>query len=640
MNTRFPPQVPVFLMGLALCLVFTSEVTAEQEGETPAPEIVSPSSDNSAALSPEKSADSGIEESDASTLEEMADEAEPLSPAEEAYQRALEHEKNNELDEAIVGCTEAIRLDAKNPEYLISRGELHGEMRNYDKALEDAAKILETDPTNLRARLLRAKMLELSGDPEKALTEFNAAVEQNPTSWQALFERQNHFERQGQHDKTLADGDRMIQVQPELAAGYLSKAMSHASSGEFDQATNYASALIQQNPENPLAYMTRATARAAQGDDAGAKQDFDAAVKLSPDNAFILNARGAFYFVTGDYEKSLADLQKAMELQPRNYGFKASIADFLATCPDEHLRSGARAAEYANDALRLAPNDPVVWRACASAAAENGNFEEAVKWQERLLGSKGMTPDRKSEGERRFEAYKSGQPYRVNLPPSDEVLAYKKMKDANNAINNNNFDRAIALLSEVIATDPKNAGAYTGRGIACYKQNKYDLAIADLTAGIQRNPKEVDTYFYRARAFEKTRQYAKALDDLLMVEKLDPEGGMDMPNNLAWFFATCPDDRVRNGGKAAEYIDQALELRPNEPAIWDTCAAVFAEIGDFDDAVEWENAYLERKDVSEEQRRDGEKRLTLYIQHQPYRNEPQQTASDVTASTTPAQPGK
>jgi hypothetical protein len=45
-------------------------------------------------------------------------------------------------------------------------------------------------------------------------------------------------------------------------------------------------------------------------------------------------------------------------------------------------------------------------------------------------------------------------------------------------------------------------------------------------------------------------------------------------NSLAWLLATCPDSTVRDGGKAAGYINQALELEPDRWTIWDTRAAV------------------------------------------------------------------
>jgi len=626
MNTYVLSRLSILSISIALCLPWLHQATGQQEAETPAEQVIPPTDSNGTETPSDETADSAM------------DEPEPPNPAEEAFQRASEHEKNNELDKAIEDCTEALQSDPKNLEYLTTRAELYGEMRNHEKALEDAAKILEADPKNLRARLVRAKMFEFSGNLDKALTELNTAVEQNPTSWQALFQRQGHFERRGEHEKALADGDRMIQLDPGIAAGYLSRGLSHAIVGESDQAMNYANALIQAHPENPLAYVTRAAARGQNGDYNGAKEDLEAAIDLAPDNAFALNMRGELYFRTGDYEKSLADYQKAAELQPRNYGFKASLAEFLATCPDDHLRDAATASQLANDALKLAPNDPDVWRACAAAAAESGNFEEAIKWQQRVVNSPAIPANVKHGNELLLEGYQAEKPYRNNLALLQQELA--KIRQASEAIKSNNFDRAIALLSEVIAANGNKALAYPLRGFAFYKKNDYAPAITDFSRALEFNPKDAEGYFYRARSFEKTKQYAKALDDLLTTYKLNPELGNGMDNDLAWFFATCPDDQIRNAAKAAEHVDRALELKPNDGAIWDTCAAVFAENRDFEEAVEWEKAYLDRNDVTQENRRGGEKRLALYQAHKPFRNEPEDNSQQLTVSTTPGQPGK
>jgi hypothetical protein len=69
-------------------------------------------------------------------------------------------------------------------------------------------------------------------------------------------------------------------------------------------------------------------------------------------------------------------------------------------------------------------------------------------------------------------------------------------------------------------------------------------------------------------------------------------------------------------------MKQALELLPNEPRLWDTQAAVSAELGRFEEAVKWERRYLEVKTLTTEQRKNGRERLNLYQKREAYRQPP------------------
>ena len=57
---------------------------------------------------------------------------------------------------------------------------------------------------------------------------------------------------------------------------------------------------------------------------------------------------------------------------------------------------------------------------------------------------------------------------------------------------------------------------------------------------------------------------------------------------LAWVLATSPDDSVRNGPKAVEMANRAVQLSPDrqEPLFLDALAAAYAETGQFPIAVQ------------------------------------------------------
>jgi tetratricopeptide (TPR) repeat protein len=92
-------------------------------------------------------------------------------------------------------------------------------------------------------------------------------------------------------------------------------------------------------------------------------------------------------------------------------------------------------------------------------------------------------------------------------------------------------------------------------------------------------------------------------------------------NVLAWFLATCPEDSIRNGAEAVRHATKACELTSwQEWKYIDTLAAAWAETGDFQRAIEYEQQALELKNFDEDARKRMEDRLALYRKRQPVRD--------------------
>jgi len=67
---------------------------------------------------------------------------------------------------------------------------------------------------------------------------------------------------------------------------------------------------------------------------------------------------------------------------------------------------------------------------------------------------------------------------------------------------------------------------------------------------------------------------------------VEPDNGNAM-SNLAWVFATSPDQSIRNGPRAVQLAEQAVRLSGGRIAIlFRTLAAAYAENGQFSDAIQ------------------------------------------------------
>ena len=89
-------------------------------------------------------------------------------------------------------------------------------------------------------------------------------------------------------------------------------------------------------------------------------------------------------------------------------------------------------------------------------------------------------------------------------------------------------------------------------------------------------------------------------------------------NDYAWLLATSKFAEVRNGTLAVAQATQAVEQQPSA-AFLDTLAAAYAEMGDFQQAVETQLKALSAASGDEALSRDLERRLRLYQRSEPWR---------------------
>jgi tetratricopeptide (TPR) repeat protein len=191
-------------------------------------------------------------------------------------------------------------------------------------------------------------------------------------------------------------------------------------------------------------------------------------------------------------------------------------------------------------------------------------------------------------------------------------LAYLSMRD---------YDHAIEDLTEATKLDGYHPETLKSRASAYAGKKEDDPAIADLTRALKINPKDTDAYRARATAYEDRKQYDLAVADLnraIEVSSWDSTAH----NALAWMMSTCPDQKFRNGREALRHASRACFLTSwQDGDSIDTLAAALAEVGDFSQAVSWEQRALTfMKSENNEHQQDAAKRLELYKAKQPYRD--------------------
>ena len=119
-------------------------------------------------------------------------------------------------------------------------------------------------------------------------------------------------------------------------------------------------------------------------------------------------------YTQGRYAEALQDHLAAAAIDPNDASTQNFIAWLQATGPKE-LRNGEAAVWHATRACETTNHEVIEFvDTLAAACAEAKRFDEAVKWQIRVIES--VPPDDRDEARRRLRLYESRSAYRKDVP--------------------------------------------------------------------------------------------------------------------------------------------------------------------------------------------------------------------------------
>ena len=329
-------------------------------------------------------------------------------------ERASEYLKQKNFDQAIADCDEAMRLDPGRGDVYGMRASAHGLRGDTPAALADFEVAFKRDPDHASEYLVaRGRLYMELDDYERAVMDATAALAVNDEHVPAWEMRAICRQKLKRSEEAEADFREILSREPQNFAGLLGLGLVLFEQKRWADAKEAADEIVKANPRFNRGYELRGMCLENLERYDEALHEFTKSVELNPRDDTGYHLRAGVYLKQGQWKRALAEHLEGMKRDPDSPQAMNYVAWLWACAPDENLRDGKRALEFATRSCeRTEFNDPGCLDTLAAAHAECGDFAKAVAFAEMAVQKTERDEDR-AEFEQRLALFKEGRPHRL-----------------------------------------------------------------------------------------------------------------------------------------------------------------------------------------------------------------------------------
>ena len=156
-----------------------------------------------------------------------------------------------------------------------------------------------------------------------------------------------------------------------------------------------------------------------------AKASLDEVLRLEPNRVDACLRLGVVFESLDDFAGAISALERGLQIDPHDVNIRAELAWILATGPDDAIRNGPRALEFARGAVAgSSGQSPKAREALAAALAEIGDFATAAATVRNLLDDPNVkaSEDARHRWTNELDCYLQRRPWRDARHATGDVL--------------------------------------------------------------------------------------------------------------------------------------------------------------------------------------------------------------------------
>lgn len=495
-------------------------------------------------LDPEDSSDVGVNV----VAGEIALAKKEWAKAAAHFEKAAEASPENATIRTELGIARMAQGDDRAMDDLLAASNLEGggradaliilnQLRNkqYDAALASAAALEKKFPASPVPWNYRGAAYLGKDDPVKARESFERVLKLDPT----FFPAAASLARLDLQDKKPAAAkarfDSILKADPRHLQAMLALAELARTAGDEKTYLGWLEKAATANPQALQPRIQQSRHWLAKGDSAKAVAAARSAVNARPDNPAALDLLGSAQLAGRDFDNALATYRKLVDLHP------------------------GRAEAH----LKLAQ----VQIAMSQAGEARKSLQESLRLQPGFLEAQLLLGNLEARAERHDEALKIARQIQQQHPKAIAGWAL----EGDIALARKQYPVALAAYERAHTLAPSPA-TLIGQYQALAAAGRFDEGVKRLTDWLAARPEDQRTRLFLAETLLGHGRYQAAADHYLLLNQQIP-GNVVVLNNLASALSELRDKR------ALGFAEQALKLKPDNPAVMDTLGWILVQQG-------------------------------------------------------------